>query len=202
MREGVASWINREADLEVCWQAANAAEAMQSVGRARPDVVVTDLSMSGRNGIELIKDLKAMCPEVPILVLSMHDESIYASRALRAGASGYIMKEAGGESLVAALRHVANGGMYLNQRIAEKILGSFSGHHPRGSASPIEQLTDREFEVFQLIGRGFDSARIASHLHLSPRTVDVHRANIKRKLALENSTALVHRAVHWAESRH
>ncbi|MBI4626138.1 MAG: response regulator transcription factor [Verrucomicrobia bacterium] len=200
MREGAANWINREPDLEVCWQAANAVEALKLLRQQRPALVVTDLSMSGRNGIELIKDMRALHPGVPILVLSMHDESLYASRALRAGAAGYVMKEAGGEKLVAAVRQVLRGGIYVNPRVTEEILGTLVGRRPRNPASPIVQLSDREFEVFGLIGRGCDTCKIAAQLHLSPRTVDVHRANIKRKLGLVNSTALVHRAVHWLET--
>jgi DNA-binding NarL/FixJ family response regulator len=200
MREGVANWINREPDLEICGKAASVAEALKLLSLRRPDVIVTDLSMSGRNGIEMIKDVRALHPEVPILVLSMHDELLYASRALKAGASGYIMKEAGGESLVAAIRHVLQGGIFVSSRVAEKMLGTLAGRQPRGCHSPIEQLSDREFEVFGLIGRGHDSRKIAGQLHISLRTVDVHRANIKRKLGLESSTALVHSAVHWLET--
>ncbi|HXP58990.1 MAG TPA: response regulator transcription factor, partial [Dongiaceae bacterium] len=140
-------------------------------------------------------------PELLILVVSMHDEAIYAERALRAGARGYVMKEAGGENLLAAIRQVLNGQIYLSARMSARVLENLSDRRPRGSASPIENLTDREFEVFQLVGLGKSTRDIAGQLHLSPKTVDVHRGHIKEKLRLDDATALVRYAVRWVETQ-
>jgi DNA-binding NarL/FixJ family response regulator len=135
-----------------------------------------------------------------ILVVSMHDEALYAERAMRAGARGYIMKEAGGENLLVAIRQVLSGQIYLSAKMAEKAMEVFSGRRPRGSSSPIEKLSDREFEVFQLIGQGKNTRDVAAQLHLSPKTVDVHRGHIKEKLELKDATALVRHAVRWVET--
>lgn len=202
MREGVANWINRQPDLEVCGEAEDAATAVELAGKLRPDVVVADLSLRGRSGLELIKDLRAAFPRMPVLVLSMHHELFYADRAIRAGACGYIMKEAGGAKLVAAVRQVLNGEIYVGAAVSAKLLAGLARTRPRGSQSPIEQLSDREFEVFVLIGQGNDPQEIARKLHLSRKTVDVHRANIKQKLSLEHGAALVYHAVRWVENHH
>src|SRR5690606_21587774 len=161
----------------------------------------SDITMPGRSGIEFIKDVQVMRPNLPILVVSMHDELLYAERVLRAGARGYIMKEAGGENLLAAIRQVLNGEVYVSPRVSARILESVSGRRPRGSTSPIEKLTDREIEIFEMIGAGKNPRQIASELNLSTKTVDVHRANIREKLQLPDSTALVRHAVHWVETR-
>jgi DNA-binding NarL/FixJ family response regulator len=157
--------------------------------------------MPGRSGLEFIKDLRAAHPEIPILVISMHDEAVYAERALRAGARGYIMKEAGGENLLGAIRQVLRGEVYVSHKMSARILEAVSSRRPRGSSSPIEQLTDREFEVFQLIGQGKGTREIAAELHLSPKTVDVHRSHLKEKLGLRDATALIRHAVRWVETR-
>jgi DNA-binding NarL/FixJ family response regulator len=187
--------------LAVCAEAGDPAAAARELAKASPDLVLTDITMPGRSGLEFIKDLKAAHPDLPILVVSMHDELIYAERALRAGARGYIMKEAGGEALLAAVRKVLGGEIYVSPRMAAKILDSLSGRRPRGSSSPIEKLSDREFEVFQLIGHGKTTREIAAQLHLSPKTVDVHRGHIKEKLELRDATALVRHAVRWVETQ-
>jgi DNA-binding NarL/FixJ family response regulator len=157
--------------------------------------------MPGRSGFEFIKDLIAEKPERLILVVSMHDEAIYAERTLRAGARGYVMKEAGGENLLAAIRQVLGGQIYLSGRMSGRILENLSARKPRGSASPIERLTDREFQVFQMVGLGKSTRDIAGQLHLSPKTVDVHRGHIKEKLQLRDATALVRHAVRWVEAQ-
>ena len=201
MRAGLAQLIERQPDLRVGGEAGSPAEAIQALAKARPDLVLTDLTMSGRSGLEFIKDLKATDPALVILVVSMHDEVVYAERALRAGARGYIMKEAGGENLLAAIRQVLRGEVYVSPRMSARILDDLSGRKPRGSSSPIEKLTDREFEVFQLIGQGKSTRDIATQLHLSTKTVDVHRSHIKEKLDLKDVTALIRHAVRWVETQ-
>ena len=200
MRAGLGQLIERQADLMVGGEAGNPAEALRELAKARPDLVLTDITMPGRSGLEFIKDLHAQDPNLLILVVSMHDEAIYAERALRAGARGYIMKEAGGENLLAAIRQVLRGEVYVSPRMAARILDDLSSRRPRGSSSPIEKLTDREFEIFQLIGHGNSTRDIAEQLHLSPKTVDVHRGHIKEKLGLTDATALVRHAVRWVEA--
>jgi DNA-binding NarL/FixJ family response regulator len=201
MRAGIAQLIERQADLRVCGEAGNPAEALQALAKAKPDLILTDLTMPGRSGLEFIKDLRAAHTDVAVLVISMHDEVVYAERALRAGARGYIMKEAGGENLLAAIRQVLRGEIYVSPRMSARILEGFSTTRPRGSSSPIEKLTDREFEVFQLIGQGKSTRDIAQQLHLSTKTVDVHRSNIKAKLELGDVTALIRHAVRWVETQ-
>jgi DNA-binding NarL/FixJ family response regulator len=201
MRAGLAQLIERQSDLVVCGEAGSPAEAMQKLHGAAVDLVLTDLTMPGRSGVEFIKDLRAMAADLAILVVSMHDETIYAERVLRAGAQGYIMKEAGGDSLLAAIRQVLAGQVYVSARMSAQILGGLSGKKPRGSTSPIEALSDREFEVFKLIGRGQGTKEMAAQLHISPKTVDVHRSRIKEKLGLTDVTALIHHAVRWVETQ-
>jgi DNA-binding NarL/FixJ family response regulator len=201
MRAGLAGLIDRQPDLSVCAEAGNPVEAFQALEKTKPDLVLTDLTMPGRSGLEFIKDLRAAEPNLAILVISMHDETVHAERALRAGARGYIMKEAGGENLLAAIRTVLRGEVYLSPRMSARVLENLSGARPRGSSSPIEKLSDREFQVFQLIGQGKSTRDIAAQLHLSPKTVDVHRANIKEKLDLTDATALIRHAVRWVETQ-
>ena len=201
MRAGLAGLIDRQPDLRVCGEAGNPAEAFQQLAKCQPDLVLTDLTMPGRSGLEFIKDLRAADATVAILVVSMHDEVVQAERALRAGARGYIMKEAGGENLLTAIRQVLRGEVYVSPRMSARILEGLSGTKPRGSTSPIEQLTDREFEIFQLIGQGKSTRDIAEQLHLSPKTVDVHRSHIKEKLDLKDVTSLIRHAVRWVETQ-
>ncbi len=201
MRAGLGALIDRQPDMQVCGEAGQPAEALQAIARQHPDLVLTDLTMPGRSGLEFVKDMKAAHPEVAILIMSMQDESVYAERALRAGARGYIMKVAGGENLLTAIRQVLRGEVYVSPRMSARILEDLSGTKPRGSSSPIEKLTDREFEIFQLIGHGKSTRDIAEQLHLSPKTVDVHRANIKEKLDLTDVTALIRHAVRWVETQ-
>ncbi len=197
MRAGLTQLIDRQADMQACGEAGNPVEALQLLARSRPDLVLTDITMPGRSGLEFIKDLQASMPGLPVLVVSMHDEAIYAERAIRAGARGYIMKEAGGENLLAALRQVLRGEIYVSQRMSALMLENFSARRPRGSSSPIEKLSDREFEVFQLIGQGKSTRDIAAQLHLSSKTVDVHRSHLREKLGLKDTTELVRHAVRW-----
>ncbi len=201
MRAGLAQLINHQPDLMVCAEAGNPAEVFAVIAQAKPDLVLTDLTMPGRGGIEFIKDLVALQPALPILVVSMHDEVVYAERCLRACGQGYVMKESGSENLLVALRCVLGGQPYVSPGMSSTILRNLSAKKPRGSDSPIQALSDREFEVFQLVGQGKSTREIAEHLHLSPKTVDVHRTQIREKLDLRDVTALVRYAVRWLETQ-
>lgn len=201
MRAGVAQLIDKQTDMVVCGEAGDPSAAMRELAKTRADLVLSDITMPGRSGLEFIKDLLAQYPNLPILVVSMHDEMIYAERALRAGARGYIMKEAGGENLLAAIRQVLSGQVYVSSKMSASILDHFSGRKPRETDAPFQKLTDREFEVFQLIGEGKSTREIAGQFNLSPKTVDVHRGHIKEKLGLKDATALVRHAVRWVETQ-
>jgi DNA-binding NarL/FixJ family response regulator len=200
MRQGLALLLNNEPDLTVCGEAETAHQALDAVGRLKPDLVLADITLPGKSGLEFIKDLLAMHPGTPVLVLSMHDESLYAERVLRAGGRGYVMKQEGGQKLLQATRQVLAGQIFVSERMSAKILEIFSGRRSEAGGSPVEKLTDREFEVFQLFGQGKGTKEIASHLHLSVKTVEVHRVNIKQKLQLQTAQELIHYAVRWVES--
>jgi DNA-binding NarL/FixJ family response regulator len=199
MRQGLAQLIDHESDLAACGEADTAAQALRRISTDKPDLVLVDISLPDRNGLELIKDIQALHPGLPVLVVSMHDESLYAARVLRAGGRGYIMKQEGGKMLMRAIRQVLGGQIYVSERMAAKILEIFSGHRTDVSRSPVERLSDREFEVFQLVGQGKGTRDIAGQLHLSVKTVEVHRANIKHKLDLKRGTDLVRYAIRWTE---
>lgn len=200
MRDGMARLIDSEPGLRCCGGASSAEEAVSEVPRCRPDLVITDITLPRRSGLELIKDLAAMQPDLPVFVYSMHDENYYAERALRAGARGYLMKEAGSEKMLEAIRRVLAGEISVSPRIASKILTLFSSPKARSSQSPVEKLTDREFDVFKLIGQGKSTKEIAAHLHLSHKTVAVHRGHIKEKLGITSSSELMHQAIRWIGS--
>jgi len=200
MRTGLAQLIDNEPDLKVGAEADNARQAMDIAVSQPLDLILLDISLPDKNGLELIKDIRALKPGLPILVVSMHDESLYAERVLRAGGRGYIMKQEGGKMLLHAIRQVLSGQIYVSEKMAAGILESFSGRHAEAAVSSVQQLSDREFEVFQLIGQGEGSREIAAHLHLSVKTVEVHRLNIKKKLKLKTATDLVRHAVRWLET--
>ncbi|MCX8089642.1 MAG: response regulator transcription factor [Verrucomicrobiae bacterium] len=199
-REGLVHLLQNERDLVVCGEAGTATEALALVQKLRPALVLLDISLPDRNGLELIKDLHLLQPQLPVLVISMHDESLHAERVLRAGARGYIMKQEGGGKILEAIRKVLAGQIYVSPKMSALILEHVAGQRPRRTRSPIERLTDREFEVFSLLGRGLATRDIARRLHLSVKTVEVHRLNIKRKLGLRNATELVSYAVRWVET--
>ena len=201
MRKGLAQLINHEPDLTVCLEADTAAQALALVAGTKPDLVLVDISLPDRNGLELIKDLQVYHPGLPVLVVSMHDESLYAERVLRAGGRGYIMKQEGGKLLMRAIRQVLEGRIYVSDKMASKILEIFSGHRAEAADSPTEMLSDREFEVFQLVGQGKGTRQIAELLRLSIKTVEVHRANIKRKLKLQTGADLIRYAIRWTETQ-
>jgi DNA-binding NarL/FixJ family response regulator len=201
MRNGLAQLINNEADLKVCAEADNAGQAMDAVARQKFDLALLDISLPDKNGLELIKDFQSLRPEMPVLVVSMHDEMIYAERVLRAGGRGYIMKQAGGQKFLTAIRQVLAGQIFVSENMSARILEIFSGRQSEHSGPPVRKLSDREFEVFQLIGQGVGTRDIADKLHLSVKTVEVHRANIKEKLGLKTATDLVRYAVRWVDSQ-
>ena len=200
MRTGLAQLIENEADLKVCAEADSARQAMDIAVSQPLDLILLDISLPDKSGLELIKDIRALKPGLPILVVSMHDESLYAERVLRAGGRGYIMKQEGGKKLLYAIHQVLSGQIYVSEKMAAGILESFSGRHAEAAVSSVQQLSDREFEVFQLIGQGEGTREIAAHLHLSVKTVEVHRLNIKKKLKLKTATDLVRHAVRWLET--
>ncbi len=200
MREGLAQLIEHEPDLAVDAQADSAGEALRFIEKAAPDLLVVDISLPDKSGLELIKDILVLHPRLPILVISMHDESLYAERVLRAGGRGYIMKQEGGKRLMQAIRQVLDGRIYVSEKVSSRILENVSGHRS-GSQSPVERLSDREFEVFQMLGQGQTTRDIAQHLHLSIKTVEVHRANIRRKLELASGSELVRYAIRWNEAQ-
>jgi len=199
-RDGLATLINRQPDLEVWAEVSCPAEALQKLSKGHPSLMVTDLTMPGRDGIEFLRDVHALWPELPILVLSMHDELLYAERALRAGVRGYLMKDAGSAKLLEAIRLILNGQVYVSSQMSGRLLDGLTGRRPRGSTSPIEKLSDREFQIFQLLGSGKSTKEVAQLLALSPKTVDVHRGHMKEKLRLTNGTSLLHYAVRWMEA--
>ena len=200
MRQGLAQLIANEPDLVVCCEADTAHQALQAIAQGKPDLALVDISLPDKNGLELIKDIHAMYPALPVLVVSMHGESLYAERVLRAGGRGYVMKQEGGKILMQAIRQVLAGQIYVSDKMSARILEIFSGGRREGGASPVGRLTDREFGVFQLIGQGRGTREIAEYLHLSVKTIEVHRANIKKKLRILSATDLVRYAVRWVET--
>ncbi len=201
MRHGLAQLIRAEPGLEVCGEAGSAREGLELAGRLQPDLVVIDLTLPDKNGLELLKDIQAQHPGTLCLVLSMHDETMYGERALRAGARGYIMKEAAADHLINAARKVLSGGIYVSDSMASRMLEQVTGQRARGATSGVETLSDRELEVLEMIGRGVATKNIAERLCISARTVEAHRAHIKEKLGVGDGAALVRYAVQWVESR-
>lgn len=197
---GYALMLDAEPDLIVCASATSVPEALAAVERELPDLVIADLTMPGRGGLDLVKDLVVLHPGIRILVCSMHDETLYAERALRAGAKGYLMKDADGPTFLTAIRRVLGGQLYMSARLAARVLDAFAGARPRGSTSPLEKLSDREFEVFRLFGEGRTAKEIAGQLNLSPKTVSVHRDHIKEKLAFTTSAEMIRQAVRYVET--
>jgi DNA-binding NarL/FixJ family response regulator len=200
LRKGVGLLIDQEKDLMVVGEAEDANKAITAIENTKPDVALIDITLNGASGIELLKNIKVRFPKLKMLVLSMHDESVYAHRALRAGASGYIMKQEGTERVLLALRKVLKGEVYLSDRLGNRMLHTLVNGHAALPSSPVEELSDRELEVFSLIGQGHGTRPIAEKLHLSIKTIESHRAHIKEKLNLQNATELVHHAIQWVQS--
>jgi DNA-binding NarL/FixJ family response regulator len=193
--------IESEPDLTVCGEAASAEQAVQVVTRSKPELAIVDITLGGVNGIELIKNLKAMEPKLAILVLSMHDESHYAERALRAGANGYVMKREARDRVMQAIRSVLAGDIYVSDRIQKTLMHQYLHGSGGKASSPISRLSDRELEVLTLLGQGLSSKEIGDRLHLSPKTVDSHRTHMKEKLALSGSPELIRFAYEWVSSQ-
>jgi DNA-binding NarL/FixJ family response regulator len=201
MRQGLAALINNEPDLTVSAEAADAQQAMAAISARQPELVIADITLPDKSGLELIKDIQALHPGLRVLVVSMHDESLYAERVLRAGGRGYIMKQEGGRKLMEAIRCVLSGKVYVSEKMSARILELLSGGRGAATASPVERLTDREFEVFQLIGQAKGTREIAAKLHVSIKTIEVHRLHIKEKLELKTAPELLRFAVRWIESQ-
>lgn len=201
MRRGYAYLVDAEMDLEICGETGNALDALEEIPEVEPDLVIVDLTLEGMGGLELIKRLQAKHPELPILVVSMHDESLYADRALQAGARGYIMKSEVEAEVVKAIRRILEGGVFLSDELSTKILLQYTGADLGEDLSPMEQLSDRELEVFEYMGRGFTTREIAEKLVLSPKTIDSYRARVKDKLSIESNAELMRRAVVWVENQ-
>lgn len=201
VRQGISLLIAQEADMEVCGEAESVPEALEAIGRTGPDVAVVDLTLKEGLGLELIKDIKVRYPKVVAMVYSMRDETFYAERVLRAGARGYVTKEEGGRTVIDAIRKVMTGQIFLSEAMASKMIGQFVGGTAETPTDSIHNLTDRELEIFELIGLGLPTREIAQRLHLSPKTVDSHREHIKEKLQIDNATDLLKHAIEWAGFR-
>ncbi len=200
MRHGLAQLIRAEDGLDVIGEAGSAREGLELVGRLNPDLAVVDLTLPDKNGLELVKDIRAQHPSTLCIVLSMHDETLYGERALRAGARGYVMKEEAADHLVTAIHKVLSGGLYISESLNARMLEQVTGT-ARSKATGMDALTDRELEILALIGKGVATKIIAAQLSISARTVEAHRAHIKEKLAMTDGAALVRYAVQWVESR-
>jgi len=201
VREWLANLINQQSDLEVSGVAGSASEGLKFMGKAKPQVAIVDISMEGGSGIELIKNIKANHPKVMVIVLSMHDESLYAERALRAGARGYVMKREATKKVLQAIRQVLDGKLFLSEKTALTMAERFVEGKPVAASSPIELLSDRELEVFQLLGRGFNTRQIAEEMHIGFKTVQSFCARIKEKLRLASATELLRQAMHWHDGQ-
>ena len=199
LRQGIAQTIEAEPDLEVAGQAGDAEEALATFDAVGPDLVVTDISLPGMNGLELLKNLLTLHPDLPVLVVSRHDEELYAERAVRAGARGYVSKLAAGDDIVRAIRRVLRGGIHLSEDLKDRMLFGAAAGVKDGMQTPLEVLSDRELEVFEMTGRGIPTREISERLHLSVKTVESYRSRIKTKLGLANGTELMKHAVAWVE---
>jgi DNA-binding NarL/FixJ family response regulator len=200
-RKGLQELIHSDDSFAVCGEAGTASEGMDVIRKLHPDLVIVDLSLPGANGIELIKNIRAEYPKLPILVLSMHDESLYALRAMRAGADGYVMKHEAMANVVQAVHEVFNGRPYLSPAMAAQVITKFAHRQAEGEVDAVERLSDRELEILELIGKGNEVRQIAKLLNLSPKTVETHRAHIKDKLDLKNSREVARFALQWLQAR-
>jgi DNA-binding NarL/FixJ family response regulator len=198
-REGLRQLIEREPDLMVCGEAAAVAEALQGISDTKPNLVIVDISLAGASGIDLIKAIKSQPEDLPVLVVSMHDESLYAERALRAGAMGYVMKQEPGKTVKTAIRKVLAGDMHLSEKLASSLVSRFMHGAAEPAATPIETLSDRELEVFRMLGQGKGTRQIAADMDVSVATVNSFRNRIKEKLDLKTSTELMLHAIQWVQ---
>lgn len=198
MRKGMAMTLENSVEFTVCGQSESAEDALSEIPSIKPDACVVDISLPGMNGIELVKNLLAQLPDMKILVVSRHDEELYAERAIRAGAKGYVMKLEAGDVLVTAVRQIMNGGIYLSDKIGSQLIMKIASGQSAGD-NPLEILSDRELEVFELTGKGESTKEIAQRLHVSVKTIDTYRARIKEKMNLKTANELMRRAVQWVE---
>ncbi len=201
VREGLSDLINKEDDLAVCGEAEDGQGAMAVIRELEPDIAIVDISLQETSGLELIKDLKVQHPSMPVLALSMYEESLYAERVLRAGAKGYIMKREATKNVVMAIRKVLSGQLYLSEKMAITLVDKLVGGKADASASPIDRLTDRELEVFSMLGHGKGTRQISERLHLSVKTIETYRSRIKEKLNLSSGSELLQHAFQWINSR-
>lgn len=197
LRQGLALLINQQQDMQVCCEAEEGHDALQLIARMKPDIIILDVSLKGPDGLELLKNIRGPYPELPVLVLSMHDEAIYAERALRARANGYIMKQEATEKVLMALRRILAGDVYLSENMSKKMLQQYINGAPSRLQSRIATLSDRELEVFRRIGEGRGTREIAEELHLSIKTVETYQAHIKEKLRLRSGRELIQHAIQW-----
>jgi DNA-binding NarL/FixJ family response regulator len=200
VRQGLKLLIDQEPDLTVCGEAETADAVLPAIRALKPAIAVIDISLGHDSGIELIKNIKLQHPALPLLVLSMHDESLYAERALRAGAKGYIMKQEAPEKVIIAIRQVLQGAIYVSDAMKAKMLNKIIDSRSEATSSPMELLSDRELQVFKLLGSGLSTRQVSDQLHVSMKTVEAYRANIKEKLNLKSSAELVQHAIHWVLS--
>ena len=200
VRQGLRDLINHESGYEVCGHAEDAHGAMEQIKEMSPDLVTIDISLKESGGLELIKDVKSQYPKLPMLVISMHDEKLYGERVLRAGAKGYIMKHEATENVIDAIRKVFSGQVYVSNNMAEQMVKSFVNGGTKSQDSAVNSLSDRELEVFRLIGQGYGTRKIAEMLHLSVKTIETYRAHIKHKLSLGDAAQLLQYAVQWVNS--
>jgi DNA-binding NarL/FixJ family response regulator len=202
VREGLTNLINGQDDLIVCGEAKDSAQAINGIGKARPNVALIDISLENESGLELLKQLKTQFPQVALIILSMHDEALYAERALRAGAQGYVMKHETSKSVLASIRQVLGGGVYLSERIVKRMALKLTSSRKPIITSPVERLSDRELEIFRLLGQGRTTSQIAADLNLSLKTVQAYCARAKEKFGVASLTELLHAAIRWDDSSH
>jgi len=201
IRDGLATIVNHERDMNVCGQADDAYQALKAVTELKPDIVVTDISLKNSDGIDLTKSIKIRYPRLPVIIFSVHDESLYAERALLAGAKAYLMKDAISENIIKAIRTVLSGEIFVSETISKKFLHKIAGDKAGTAKTPVENLSDREFEIFRLIGEGLKASKIAKRLHLSIKTIETYRSRIKEKLNLADAAELLRYSIKWAKSQ-
>jgi DNA-binding NarL/FixJ family response regulator len=202
VREGLANLINEQNDMVVCGEAEDSAGALTGIAKTRPDVALVDISLKNESGLELVKNLESQFPLVALIVLSMHDEALYAERALRAGARGYVMKRESTKSVLASIRRVMEGGVYVSERVVNSMARRFSSSPKGADSSPVESLSDRELEIFRLLGQGRTTAQIAEDLHLSLKTVQAYCARAKEKFGVSSLGELLRAAIRWEDATH
>jgi DNA-binding NarL/FixJ family response regulator len=202
VREGLANLINQQPDLMVCGQAEDAAQTLAGIGASRAELALIDISLKTASGLELVKDLKVHFPDVSLIVLSMHDEMLYAERAIRAGARGYVMKRETTKEVLTAIRRVLQGDVYVSERVVNLMARRLGSPRKAAASSPVEQLSDRELEIFRLLGQGRTTSQIAADLHLSLKTVQAYCARAKEKFGVDSLTELLRAAIRWEDATH